>query len=65
MSRYQVEFSDGREPDVLEVRADREVMQALCEMYNLKPPLTPSRMKGISAVWLLDDEGKPKRRIWP
>ena len=65
MPRYQVEFVDRRQPAFLEVEADREVMQALCEIYGLKPPLTPSRMKGINAVWLLGGNGKPKRRIWP
>ena len=65
MLQYRVEFSDGRLPEVLEVEADQEVMQALCEIYRLTPPLIPSRTKGIIAVWLLDGNGKSKRRIWP
>lgn len=65
MPRYQVQFSNNREPEVLTVDNELEVMPALCEIYGLESPLIPSRMKGIQEVWLMGENGKLKRRVWP
>jgi hypothetical protein len=65
MPRFRIEFSDGRQPEVLEVESGIDVMQALCEIHQIKAPLTPSRMKGICEVWLLGGNDKPKWRFWP
>ena len=62
---YEVRFFDpNREPETLEAKSDKEAIDTMCEVFDLEPPLTHSRTKGIENLWLLR-KGKAVRRIWP